>query len=113
MYKLFVLFHFSHKKNENKGEVSQMKPLDLENWTIKNQQLYRKISLPNFKVVMLYANEIAELAENMNHHPRLVIAYDLLEIYLYTFDQQEITNLDYELAQKIEVILLSPLPHSN
>ncbi len=90
-----------------------MHTLHLENWTINNQQLYRKISLPNFKIVMLYANEIAELAENMNHHPRLVIAFDLLEIYLYTFDQQAITDLDYELAQKIELILSSPLPQSN
>jgi 4a-hydroxytetrahydrobiopterin dehydratase len=90
-----------------------MYTLHLENWTINNQQLYRKISLPNFKIVMLYANEIAELAENMNHHPRLVIAFDLLEIYLYTFDQQAITDLDYELAQKIELILSSPLPQSN
>lgn len=90
-----------------------MHTLHLENWTINNQQLYRKISLPNFKIVMLYANEIAELAENMNHHPRLVIAFDLLEIYLYTFDQQTITDLDYELAQKIELILSSPLPQSN
>ncbi len=90
-----------------------MHTLHLENWTINNQQLYRKISLPNFKIVMLYANEIAELAENMNHHPRLVIAFDLLEIYLYTFDQQAITDLDYELAQKIELILSYPLPQSN
>jgi 4a-hydroxytetrahydrobiopterin dehydratase len=84
-----------------------MNALDLENWSIRNEQLYRSVIFPNFKQAMLCANEIAELAENINHHPTLVIAYGKLEIYLYTFDQQQITDLDYQTAQKIEAILSS------
>jgi 4a-hydroxytetrahydrobiopterin dehydratase len=46
---------------------------------------------------------VAKYADEINHHPDCKIhkAFQL-EITLYTYDKNEITNLDYQLAEKID-----------
>jgi 4a-hydroxytetrahydrobiopterin dehydratase len=78
---------------------------DLEKWLIKDQQLFQRFEFKDFKEAMLFGNEVAELAELSDHHPTMVIGWGFVEVYLYTFSQQKITELDWMLAKKIQAIL--------
>ena len=50
--------------------------------------------------------KVAEVAEAMDHHPDWSNSYKRVTIELMTHDAQGITDLDFELAEKIENLLV-------
>ncbi|HEY1047251.1 MAG TPA: 4a-hydroxytetrahydrobiopterin dehydratase [Bacteroidia bacterium] len=79
----------------------------LNNWTIANASIYRKIKFSDFKEALKAMNSIGEEAEKMNHHPDWRNVYNTLEITLSTHDEGGVTTKDIELAKKIDEILLN------
>ena len=51
---------------------------------------------------MGFVNRVAMAAEVMNHHPELSIVYSTVDIRLSTHDAGGVTQLDIDLAGKIE-----------
>lgn len=49
-----------------------------------------------------FVNEIANLAEQENHHPDIIIGYCKVAVSLTTHDAGEITEKDYRLAKLID-----------
>ena len=49
-------------------------------------------------------NIIADHSEKINHHPKLINEYNILEIELYTHSSNAITEKDFLLARFIENI---------
>ena len=47
-------------------------------------------------------NEIALVAEEINHHPTWTNSYNQLEITLWTHDTNSLSKLDYLLAKRID-----------
>lgn len=64
---------------------------------VSNFKFKSQTELANFLV------KVANYADKINHHPdcKIYKAFQL-EITLFTYDKKEITNLDYQLAQKID-----------
>lgn len=75
-------------------------------WTESNNKLYRKFAFDDFKTAFSFMSDVAEIAEDMNHHPLWTNSYNTVEIWLSTHDQGDIiTEKDRELAQKIDNLL--------
>lgn len=50
-----------------------------------------------------YINQVAELAETANHHLDILIySYNQVKIMIYSHDKDEITDKDYDFAEKID-----------
>ena len=49
-------------------------------------------------------NDVAVVAEEINHHPTWTNTYNRLEVILTTHDTGGISKLDFELAKRIDVI---------
>ncbi|MBV9961474.1 MAG: 4a-hydroxytetrahydrobiopterin dehydratase [Parafilimonas sp.] len=78
-----------------------------DNWTEKNNALYRKIEFKNFSEAFAFMVRVAIEAERMNHHPVWTNVYNKLEIWLSTHDAGDvITEKDVELAEKINSLVL-------
>lgn len=77
------------------------------NWQNKNSKLTREFTFTNFKQAIAFVNQVAELAENQNHHPDILIHdYKKVTITLTTHDAgNKITSKDTKLAKKINGIL--------
>ena len=78
-----------------------------DNWTEKNNALYRKIEFKNFSEAFAFMVRVAIEAERMNHHPVWTNVYNKLEIWLSTHDAGDVvTEKDVELAEKINSLVL-------
>ncbi len=76
-----------------------------KNWRIVAGKLQREFQFTNFMETIAFVNQIAEIAENMDHHPDLLIhSYKKLIIEVWTHQAQSTTNKDYELATQVENI---------
>lgn len=75
-------------------------------WKINdNGKLERKFQFENFSDAMVFVNKVAEIAEERNHHPDILIHdYKHITITLFTHEKNEVTKKDEEVAELIDAI---------
>ena len=74
-------------------------------WIEKNDKLKRKFEFKDFNDALVFINKLAPICESMNHHPQINWIYNKIELTLSTHDAgNKITELDYQLANKIDKI---------
>lgn len=81
----------------------------LPGWEVRDGWLRRKFGTPGFAHTMLLSNTIGYLAEAAYHHPDLTLGYAQVTVKLQTHKVSAITQMDVDLARKInEVVLWQP-----
>jgi 4a-hydroxytetrahydrobiopterin dehydratase len=76
----------------------------LSGWKFISNTIEKKFQFKNFKFAFEFMSKVAEVCEKMNHHPKWTNNYNQLLICLETHDQSAVTELDLELAQKIDLL---------
>lgn len=61
----------------------------------------RVFEFDDFSAAIDFVNGIAELAEEHDHHPDIDIRYSKVRIILSTHSKGGLTELDFELAERI------------
>ncbi|MGB3532376.1 MAG: 4a-hydroxytetrahydrobiopterin dehydratase [Microcoleaceae cyanobacterium] len=78
---------------------------NLSGWEQQDQTLVYTHQFNNFIESVNFVNCLVEPAEMLNHHPDLSISYNQVTINLTTHDAVGLTNLDFQLAEKINQVL--------
>ena len=73
-------------------------------WSGDTEAIGRRYAFPEFLTLVRGVDEIAVVAEDMNHHPDLDIRWRTLHVRLSTHDAGGVTQLDIELAHRIHEI---------
>lgn len=75
-------------------------------WEInENGKLERKFQFENFSDAMVFVNKVAEIAEEKNHHPDILIHdYKNVLVTLFTHEKNEVTDKDRDMAAIINEI---------
>ena len=76
--------------------------IELAEWRIKDEKLFRVLRFKDFNKAIEFMNQVAITAEAMDHHPEWSNVYNKVEIYLVTHSEGGITQLDIDLARKID-----------
>jgi len=76
----------------------------LPGWSVVNDKLHKEFRFKNFVTAFGFMSSVALLAERMNHHPEWFNVYNKVVIDLKTHEAGGLTNLDVELAARIEVL---------
>ena len=69
-----------------------------EGWTEVENALEREFRFGDFRAAIDFVIRVAELAEEMNHHPDIAISYTRVTLRWWTHTAGGITDLDRELA---------------
>lgn len=68
--------------------------------------LERHVLFPDFKTAWAFMGQVAQLAEEMQHHPHWENVYNKVSIRLTTHDQgNQVTSLDVRMAKAINTLL--------
>jgi len=72
-------------------------------WSVIDGKLVNNFKFKSQTELVHFLLKVANYADEINHHPDCKIhkAFQL-EITLYSHEKNEITDLDYQLAQKID-----------
>lgn len=74
-------------------------------WQEKDNKLVCSLTFKDFKQAMDFMNQVAEVAEEMDHHPWWSNVYNKVDIELTTHDAgNTVTDKDHQLAQRIDEI---------
>ncbi len=77
-------------------------------WQKKDDSLYKKFEFKDFSEAFGFVTQVAGLAEQCSHHPKIMNDYNVVEIWLRTHSEQAITEKDERLAAAIDRLLRAP-----
>ena len=72
------------------------------NWEQIPSKLVKTFEFKDFEEALKFVNSVGQIAESMNHHPKIVNLYNTVTIELWTHDQNAITDMDFKLADEID-----------
>ncbi len=84
----------------NKSEIEK-KLQEVPGWQLGGQGIQREAIFKNFQEAMAFVNQVAELAETLDHHPDICIYYNKVVLSVFTHSEGGLTEKDFELARKI------------
>jgi len=70
-------------------------------WKRNGDELFKIFVLKDFVQAMGFVSSVALLAEKANHHPDIVIKWNMVTLVLSTHSEGGLTALDFSLAQAI------------
>ena len=75
----------------------------MEHWEREGEALVRDLKFDDFAQAMAYVNRVADLAEEVNHHPDILVhGWNRVRLTLTTHSAGTLTDNDYEMARKID-----------
>ncbi len=86
------------------NEEVRTKLTSLKGWTLEGPVIARTFELPAFTDAMILVNEVAQLAEDANHHPDILIMSNRVRFSLVTRDASGVTEKDLALAKQINEV---------
>ncbi len=76
----------------------------LPGWELKDGAIIKLYKFSDFVQAMVFANRAAELAEQADHHPDILIRYNKVTLTLVTHSAGGLTRKDFALAREINAI---------
>ena len=83
----------------------------IPSWTLNNREfphtLTREFMFKNFTDAVKFSAKIAELADEQNHHPKLIIEWGKVSIFWWTHSIKGLHLNDFIMAAKTDALALS------
>jgi 4a-hydroxytetrahydrobiopterin dehydratase len=78
---------------------------DMSGWRQEGEALVRDLKFNDFAEAMGYVNRVADLAEEVNHHPDILVhGWNQLRLTLTTHSAGKLTENDHEMARRIDAL---------
>ncbi|MBI5804018.1 4a-hydroxytetrahydrobiopterin dehydratase [Candidatus Pacearchaeota archaeon] len=75
---------------------------ELDNWSLEPDSISKNFQFNNFKESLEFLNKVGEIAEKLNHHPDVIINYNVVKLSLSTHSEKGLTEKDFETAKEID-----------
>jgi len=97
------------ERTYTEDEVRGRLETGLPRWRLSDGAILRRYDTSGWKATLMVINTVGHLAEAAWHHPDIAASWGWVEVRLSTHSAKGITDKDFELAAKIdEVVLWQP-----
>ncbi|GAA5482386.1 4a-hydroxytetrahydrobiopterin dehydratase [Haloferula sargassicola] len=73
----------------------------LPEWELEGKTIVRTIEFEDFSEAIDFVNDLADIAEEAQHHPDILIQYSKVTLTLTTHDVGGLTESDMEMAHRV------------
>ena len=74
-------------------------------WEREGDQIARELKFADFAEAMAFVNRVAEIAEQRNHHPDILVhGWNNVRLTLSTHTKGGVTDADHALAEQIDAL---------
>ena len=77
----------------------------LDGWKYSNNFLTKTFEFKTFMAGIRFVNDIAAIAERLEHHPDIHIRWTTIKLSVQSHDEGGVTSRDFKLATEIEKFL--------
>jgi 4a-hydroxytetrahydrobiopterin dehydratase len=102
-------------EQECEALVAGMQPLSPEEaeelarqvpaWTRKGDAIERELQFEDFQEAMDFVNDVADLAQEQDHHPDIYISYDKVRLEFSTHNIGGLSKNDFIMAAKVDQLV--------
>jgi 4a-hydroxytetrahydrobiopterin dehydratase len=75
-----------------------------EGWEGSERSIYREFEFKDFLIAMRFLNGVAEIANKMDHHPKMTIDFNKVLISTLTHEVGRVTHKDLDLASSANLL---------
>jgi 4a-hydroxytetrahydrobiopterin dehydratase len=77
----------------------------MSDWRQEGEALVRDLKFKDFAEAMAYVNRVADLAEEVNHHPDILVhGWNQVRLTLTTHSAGGLTENDHDMARRIDAL---------
>ena len=75
----------------------------MSGWQREGEALVRELKFDDFAQAMAYVNRVADLAEEVNHHPDILVhGWNHVRLTLTTHSAGGLTDNDFQMARRVD-----------
>jgi 4a-hydroxytetrahydrobiopterin dehydratase len=78
---------------------------DLPGWEYDGEAIIKTFTWVSFRDAIDFVNDVADLAEDENHHPDIEVYFDEVVLSFRTHSADAVTDRDIEMAREVEALL--------
>ena len=78
---------------------------DLNGWEFKNNAIHKIFTFESYLNGIAFINRLAEIAEENNHHPDMVVGWCKIDVAFTSHDQGGVTTACIDMAKRTELVL--------
>ena len=78
---------------------------DLPGWEGDTAALHRRVELPSFRAAVDAVVAVADVAEELDHHPDVDLRWRTVVLHLTTHSAGGVTEQDLALARRVDALL--------
>ena len=71
---------------------------DLNGWEFKNNAIHKIFTFESYLISIAFINRLAEIAEEKNHHPDMVVGWCKIDVAFTSHDQGGVTTACIDLS---------------
>lgn len=73
-------------------------------WALADGKLHREFRFDSFEAAFRFMTAVAVEAEALDHHPEWFNVYSRVEVWLVTHDAGGLTEIDFDLADRMDCL---------
>ena len=85
----------------------QLQQLFAQNWKVVNYKLQIFFEFKTYQELIQFTNKVFEIAQKQNHHPELLLNYNTVEVFIYNYDERNISFKCNNFALTVDLINFS------
>lgn len=85
------------------AELAEHLP-EVSEWNREGNTIRRTFTFENFKAAMVFVNAVAEIAEEADHHPDVLIIWNKVTLTYSTHDSGGLTHNDIAGAKRVNTL---------
>lgn len=78
---------------------------ELPEWTGDTNAIRRTVTMPSFADAIRLVNAVADVAENLDHHPDIDVRFNVVTFTSSTHSAGGVTDYDVELARRVDALV--------
>ena len=71
-------------------------------WKFRNGAIRKKYLFPSFRSAIVFVNRVATIADELDHHPEIIVRFDKVILRMWSHDAGGVTERDLGLAERID-----------
>jgi 4a-hydroxytetrahydrobiopterin dehydratase len=103
---ILTMSEVAKERTYSEAEIKTRLEQELPRWVYEGGWIRRTYRTTSWKGTLMVINTVGHLAEAAWHHPDLTASYAWVEVRLQNHAAKGITDKDFELAKKIEEVVL-------
>lgn len=80
-------------------DIIEQKLEEFSEWSLSGDAIQRTFNFDDFVGAIQFVNRIADLAEQQQHHPDIMIRYNKVTLTMSTHDAGGLTDKDFDFAR--------------